>query len=192
MASLPSHAIAALALGTAFVEPDTPKRFWIWGALLSMLPDADVIAFGFGIPYESPLGHRGFSHSLLAALLMAFLVLAGELRWRTWRGKAWRLGLYFFLAAASHGVLDAMTSGGKGVGFFIPFSDERFFFPWRPIRVSPIGLGAFFSARGLAVLVSECKWVWLPSAAFGGLIMAFKGWLAARRNHGVLAKTPIN
>jgi hypothetical protein len=31
--------------------------------------------------------------------------------------RAW-LWLYFFVAAASHGFLDAMTNGGPGVAFF--------------------------------------------------------------------------
>ena len=33
-----------------------------------------------------------------------------------------------------------------------------------PIAVSPIG-ARFFSARGVAVLWSELKWVWLPCGA---------------------------
>ncbi len=60
----------------------------------------------------------------------------------------------------SHGFLDAMTSGGLGVGFFIPYSSERFFFPLRPIRVSPIK--NFLTARGLVVLQSELLSVWFP------------------------------
>ena len=35
-----------------------------------MVPDLDVIAFTLGIPYAHPLGHRGFLHSLLFALLL--------------------------------------------------------------------------------------------------------------------------
>jgi len=50
------------------------------------------------------------------------------------------------------------------VAFLAPFDDRRFFFPFRPIQVSPIGIARFFSARGLAVLRSELVWVWLPSA----------------------------
>jgi inner membrane protein len=51
---------------------------------------------------------------------------------------------------ASHGILDAMTDGGLGVAFFSPFDDTRCFFPFRPIKVSPIGL-SFFSC-GLDVM----------------------------------------
>ena len=65
-----------------------------------------------------------------------------------------------------------MTNGGKGVGFFIPFSTKRYFLPWRPIRVSPIG-ATNFAANAGAVLRSELLWVWLPFAAiaFAGLTL---------------------
>jgi hypothetical protein len=74
----------------------------------------------------------------------------------------WALWMYFTAVTASHGLLDALTNGGRGIAFFAPFSNHRFFFPWRPIQVSPIGVG-LFSARGLAVLQSELRWILLPS-----------------------------
>ena len=57
-----------------------------------------------------------------------------------------------------------MTNGGLGVALLAPFSEERFFFSFRPIQVSPIGAGAFFTEWGLRVLKSEGLWVGLPSA----------------------------
>jgi inner membrane protein len=56
-----------------------------------------------------------------------------------------------------------MTDGGIGIAFFAPFDDGRYFLPWRPIPVSPIGVGRFFSARGAAVLRAEVLLVWLPA-----------------------------
>jgi inner membrane protein len=76
------------------------------------------------------------------------------------------LFLYLFLCTVSHGVLDAMTNGGLGVGFLSPFNTTRYFFGFRPIVVSPIGVDRFFSGRALQVLVSEFKWIWLPSFLF--------------------------
>lgn len=67
-----------------------------------------------------------------------------------------------FLSTISHGILDAMTSGGKGVGFFIPFNNSRFFFPFREIVVSPIGIEKFFSEWGIKVILSELKYIVLP------------------------------
>ena len=70
--------------------------------------------------------------------------------------------LFFFLIAATHGVLDAFTNGGLGIALFSPFDTGRYFMPFRPLVVAPIGFGAMFSEWGLAVIVSEAKWVWLP------------------------------
>lgn len=169
MASLPGHAIAVLGMGVVLAPPQAPRRLWIWAVALSLAPDLDVVAFALGIPYAHPLGHRGLSHSLLAATLMATAVLALEYR-RNPRLPVGRTGAFLLLAALSHGLLDACTSGGLGVGFLLPFQDHRYFFPWRPIRVSPIG-GAFFSARGLRVLASEALWIGVPAALLGLL-----GW----------------
>ena len=88
-----------------------------------------------------------------------------------------RLFLYLFVATASHGFLDALTDGGLGVAFFSPFDNHRYFFPWRPIRVSPIAASRFFTARGVAVLQSEMLWIWLPTMVFVLLMMA---WPRAR------------
>ena len=142
MASLITHAIVGAALGQGakpFVAKNNAKsknwRFWCFLVAGSMLPDIDSIGFFLGVPYRSFWGHRGFTHSLLFALIVAVLgvlwIEGGKFR------NAWKLGLLFFLAVASHGLLDAMTNGGLGVAFFSPFDLHRYFLPSRPILVSP-------------------------------------------------------
>src|SRR5579864_4208132 len=74
MASVFSHAVAALGIGACFCKPSTPKRVWIVGALCSVSPDLDVIGFRFGIKYGDFWGHRGFTHSLLFAVFLASFV----------------------------------------------------------------------------------------------------------------------
>ena len=93
---------------------------------LSMLPDADVIGFAFGIRYADALGDRGLSHSFFFAAVFGVIVAAlyGERRER-W---LW-LAAYFGVVTASHAVLDALTDGGLGVALFAPFSNERYFLP---------------------------------------------------------------
>jgi membrane-bound metal-dependent hydrolase YbcI (DUF457 family) len=93
------------------------------------------------------------------------------------RGQLW---LYFFLATASHGVLDAFTNGGLGVAFFAPFHNARYFFPVTPIEVSPISVRAFFTARGARVMASELIWIWLPAIGFAAATL----WLRSRRGRG--------
>ena len=136
--------------------------------VLAVLPDIDVIAFRLGIPYEHPLGHRGFTHSLAFAILAGVGAACLFPRLRAFSRGWWPLVAVFSIAAASHGVLDAFTDAGLGVGFFIPFESTRYFFPWRPLHTSPIGVSAFFDGPALRILANELLWVWLP---LGGLLL---------------------
>ena len=172
MASVFSHAVAALGIGACFYRPSTPKRVWIAGALCSVIPDLDVIGLRIGIRYGDFWGHRGFTHSLLFAALLASLAVLLAFRQAVPGLSRFALWTYFFLATASHGLLDAMTDGGLGVAFFSPFNNTRYFLPWRPILVSPIGVSRFFSHRGSEVVQSELLWIWLPAA-----LLVFSGWL---------------
>ena len=150
-----------------------PAQVWIAGMACSVIPDLDVIGFRFGVHYGDLWGHRGFTHSLVfAAILAGVTTLA--IGWRPTEIHRFSLFVYLFLATASHGLLDAMTDGGLGVAFFSPFNQARYFLPWRPIRVSPIGISRFFSARGWAALQTEILWIWLPSVLLILLAMALR------------------
>ena len=162
-----SHAVAALALGTAFRRPGSFARVWWAGAVCAIAPDADVLGVFLGVPIGSMLGHRGLTHSLAFAAVLAVAV-AMLVAPRGARSRAW---LYLFLATASHGVLDAMTDGGIGVALFAPFDDTRYYLPWRPIAVSPLGIRRFLTARGLTVLESEAVWVWMPAVMFATIAL---------------------
>ena len=171
MASALTHAIAGLAIGTAFRRLELPTRFWVLGAVGAVIPDLDGVGFWLGVPYESIFGHRGFTHSVVFAALFAtagLLAFRGE-RYADIRARVW---IYLFLATASHGMLDAVTSGGGGIAFFAPVVNDRYFFPWRPIIVSPMSIRRFFTARGLAIIASEFRWVWVPAGLFA-LAMVF-------------------
>jgi inner membrane protein len=159
-----SHAIAAVALGSVTVGGRSRAILWSLGAACAVIPDLDVISLAFGIPYGHILGHRGVSHSLLFAVVLASVVTSILRRTMPASSTAWRLWMFLFLVTASHGFLDSMTNGGIGIAFFAPFSNTRYFMPWRPIVVSPISLPVFFSRRGLIVMWSELGWVWLPAA----------------------------
>ena len=123
-----------------------PWHFWALSITCSILPDADVIGFALGVPYNSLWGHRGLSHSLCFAFVLSLCVVSLAFRqYVAFSWPWWSHVLYFFVVTASHGVLDAMTDGGRGIAFFAPFDTTRYFFPWRPVRVSPISIRAFFS-----------------------------------------------
>lgn len=168
-----THPAAALALA-AFLRRRPTFSLLIAGSICTVLPDADVVGLYLGVPYGHPAGHRGFSHSLLFAVLIGALVAAFWRRFVTRDHQDWVLFVYFSVATASNGLLDALTNGGKGVGFFIPFDYGRYFFPYRPIRVAPIRAGDFLE-RGWPVLASELRWVWGPALLIfvGGLVVSW-------------------
>lgn len=172
MPSAFTHAAAALALGTAFRRPGPPVGVWIAGAVCAAAPDLDAIGLRFGVPYGHVLGHRGFTHSLVFAALVAGVITVVACRDERWRGRRREVALFLFLATASHGVLDMLTNGGRGVALLAPFSTERLFLPWRPIEVSPLSISRFFSGRGMVVFTSELRWVWLPAGLFAGVCLA--------------------
>jgi len=139
------------------------------------LPDADAVGFIFRVPYDSMWGHRGITHSITFSIVVGILVALIAFRKEASNSKFF-LAIYFALVTLSHPLLDMLTNGGLGVALFAPFSSERFFWPWRPIEVSPIGLG-FFSERGLVVLMSEIVWVWLPALAIFAISFALQRYL---------------
>jgi inner membrane protein len=148
-------------LSVALPQVTASPTLLLAGAACSIIPDLDVIGFRFGIRYSDMLGHRGFTHSILFATALSALL--SFTLFRDGQGGRWVVFIFLFLSTLSHPLLDMLTNGGLGVALFAPFSNERYFFPWRPMEVSPIGIGGFFSEWGIRVIVSELRWVWLPS-----------------------------
>ena len=183
MPSVLSHPAPMLCIGLALGRTRVPPRLLLAGLACSLLPDLDVIGFKFGVSYADILGHRGFSHSLLFALLTGLLAA-----WAAPLLRCARRAAFLFCGGAVllHIMLDALTNGGLGVALFWPLSETRWFFPWQPIEVSPFSLRRFLSRRGMEILYSEFIWVWLPS--FGAALLA---WAFVRHKNsrpGLLAQ----
>ena len=162
MPTIFSHAIFAVLLGKAGLKKSV--TFWLWflTAICAIIPDADVFLRSFGAERGSMFSHRGFTHSVFFALLFGGITALLAHKFLNSGISYVKLFIFFALATFSHPFLDMLTDGGSGVALLAPFSNERFFLPFRPIEVSPIGLG-FFSGRGIIVILSEIIWVWLPA-----------------------------
>lgn len=160
MATIITHPIIPIAAAYIIGRDKIPARLIIAAGFASIIPDLDVIAFNFGIAYGDPFGHRGFTHSIAFAGLLGLLACFFRNYFKT-SGKL--IFLMIFIGAGSHGLIDALTDGGYGVAFFWPFDNSRYFFPIRPIEVSPIGIKNFLTPRGLEVIWSELWLIWLPS-----------------------------
>lgn len=171
-----SHLAVPLMLSVALGPDLVPTGLLVLALAAAVLPDIDAVGLWLGIPYEHPLGHRGFTHSMSFSVALAGMgaFLA------PWVGAAPSTAFLLLLAGTtSHGLLDAMTDGGLGIAFFSPFSTRRYFLPWRVIEVSPLRPAALFSQRGLRVLGSEMRYVWAPCLLLALLGVALRS-LAGR------------
>lgn len=163
MCSVLTHPAVPIALVTVLPQDVLSPTLVLAGTACSVIPDLDVIGFKFGITSQHMLGHRGLTHSIVfAAALGAILTYT---LFRHNHPGTWVIFLFLFCSTLSHPLLDMLTNGGRGVALFAPFSNTRYFFPWRPIEVSPISVRRFFSPRGAQIVRSELRWVWLPAAA---------------------------
>jgi len=163
-----------MAIAAGFYRPGVPKRLWALGALCSALPDLDVVGFRFGVQYGDLLGHRGLSHSLTFAILLSGLTVLLVYRRGAGPLGPWMVWAFLALALVSHGLLDALTDGGLGVALFAPFDNTRYFFPVRPIAVSPIGLAGLLDPRMPRVVGTELAWIWAPSLVIGAGLFAWR------------------
>ena len=154
MASI-GHVAVGLAAGRRSARLQ-PSELLFWSAL-SLFPDIDVVGFLRGVPYGAAWGHRGATHSLAFAVIGGIVTGAAArisgLGARDSRSAA-RITVLATLVLASHGLLDSLTDGGLGAALLWPFSLKRFFAPWQPIPVAPIG-PAFFTLEGATVALSE-------------------------------------
>lgn len=166
MPTILTHSAVPLAMAWCRGRHVISRRLLLAGVVVSAIPDLDVLGFKYGVAYASPFGHRGFTHSLMFALVIALLGTACFKYLRSTPGRTFGI---LFAAIASHGILDTFTNGGLGVALLWPFTDARYFAPFRPIEVSPIGLSSFASARSLEVLGSELVWVWVPLLTMAAL-----------------------
>jgi inner membrane protein len=154
MASI-GHIVVGMA-AARFSRHRRPTTWTPFGAAvlwsgLSLLPDADVFGFRLGVHYEDPWGHRGATHSFVFALGVALVALAIA---KAARLPPVRTALIALVVVSSHVLLDTLTDGGLGCALLWPFSDERFFAPWTPLPVAPIGR-AYLSGEGLRVAAVE-------------------------------------
>ena len=164
MPSAFSHAVIAIAASKIARPNRTFLKLCLLAIFCAVIPDADVLGFKMGVPYASMYGHRGFTHSLPFSFLLGILVTLLFYRKVTlFSLKWWKYCLFFTAITFSHALLDAMTNGGHGCAFFAPFSAERYFFPFRPIVVSPLGVRNFFTQWGWRAFKSELIWIWIPS-----------------------------
>jgi inner membrane protein len=122
-----THIALGACMGEAFAGRTVGKKAVLWGILAQSLPDIDFISASWLNTTGSLLAHRGFTHSILFAILVSlFFALLAE-RWHRPHNISFKRWLLFFCAAIiTHIFLDAFNN--YGVGWLEPFSHYRISF----------------------------------------------------------------
>ncbi|MFC2176385.1 metal-dependent hydrolase [Bacteroidota bacterium] len=116
--------VLGAAVGEAVLGKTVGNKALLWGGIAGTLPDLDVL-FATGGPIREIVVHRGFSHSITFAVLMAPM-LGWLVNWLYRKKneanfKAWTL--LFFGSIFTHPLLDCLTA--YGTQLFMPFTDYR-------------------------------------------------------------------
>ena len=112
--------VLGAAVGEAVLGRKVGNKAQLYGAIAGTIPDLDVLAQLITDPITATELHRGFSHSIIFALLAAPLLgwLTNKIEKKTALGwKPW--SLIFFWCIFTHPLLDAFTTWGTQI--FWPF-----------------------------------------------------------------------
>src|ERR1035438_3998188 len=122
-----THIALGACIGEAFFGEKIGKKAMLWGALAQSIPDIDFVAQLWMNPAAALLAHRGFTHSILFAIIITpFLALVAE-KWHRPHIISFRKWTFFFaLQLIIHVFIDAFNN--YGVGWFEPFSHQRISF----------------------------------------------------------------
>jgi inner membrane protein len=142
-----TQTVLGAAVGEVVLGKKAGNKAIMWGAVGGLFPDLDVLITPFFSDVNGLFVHRGFSHSLVFAFLLAPLL--GWLIYRIHRKKMpithfdWTK--LIFWAAFTHPFLDYLTTYGTGA--FLPFSGYR-------VEFSTVGIvDIFYTIPLLLVLV---------------------------------------
>ncbi|RCW26097.1 metal-dependent hydrolase [Marinilabilia salmonicolor] len=122
---LVTQTVLGAAVGEVVLGRKAGNKAIMWGAVGGLIPDLDVLVSPFFSEVDGLFVHRGFSHSLIFAFLIAPLLgwlihhihkKKMDISWREWT-------VLIFWAAFTHPVLDYFTTYGTGA--LLPFHNYR-------------------------------------------------------------------
>ena len=161
MASI-GHLAVGAALGAIYSRTtgSNPKTTILTFAALAVAPDLDLVTAAFGVPPNTPVSHRGITHSFAFALALGLMVGLWARRW----GRGLLTGGVALGALASHGFLDAMSQLGNGPMLLWPFTNQSYEFIWRPIP-GVLNSTHYLTIQAVPTLVIETL-IFLPAIVF--------------------------
>lgn len=116
--------VLGASVGEAVLGKKVGNKALLWGAIAGTIPDLDVI-FARGDAITEIVVHRGYSHSIVFAIVMAPLLgwLVHLLYQKRNEASQWDWTRLFFWSIFTHSLLDCLTT--YGTQLFLPFSDYR-------------------------------------------------------------------
>jgi inner membrane protein len=148
-----SHAAVGFAIAAWTQQRPPTKRVCLVAAACAVLPDIDY--------YGWPLAHRSLTHSLAFAIAAAAAATFIFFRSPQWSRQRARVAVSLAVAALSHGFLDALSSYSYGVGFFAPFTQQRYRFPWTPLGSSTGSLAGQLLQEAFVLFLPAVLLAWL-------------------------------
>lgn len=122
-----THIVLGACIGEATAGKILGRKAMVAGALAQSIPDIDFLAYFWLDQTDNLLAHRGFTHSIIFALVITAILSAGSRKIFHKRKFTWRYGLLLFgLNIFCHLFIDAFNA--YGVGWFEPFTHQRFSF----------------------------------------------------------------
>jgi inner membrane protein len=171
VATVFTHAALPILGGRGWIPQGlNPRRYLVATVLCSCVADLDFIGYAFDVRPIERWGHRGLSHSIGFAAVLALVAAVGLfpalIRAPRALLRAW---LPLFLWSASHGLLDAFTFGDVPVAWLAPFFAGRIQLPYHPVPVIPLGLDEALSRWGALILINELLLIVIPSVLISRL-----------------------
>lgn len=148
-----SHAAVGFAIAAWTQQRPPTRRVCLVAAACAVLPDIDY--------FEWPLAHRSLTHSLAFAIAAAAAATFIFFRGPQWSRQRARVAVSLAVAALSHGFLDALSSYSYGVGFFAPFTQQRYRFPWTPLGSSTGSLAGQLLQEAFVLFLPAVLLAWL-------------------------------
>ncbi len=122
-----THIALGACIGEAYFEKGFGKKSMVWGALAQSIPDIDFIAASWLNTPGALLAHRGFTHSILFALIIVpIFALAADKIHRPHNISFGKWLLFFATEVFVHLFIDGFNN--YGVGWLEPFSHTRYSF----------------------------------------------------------------
>lgn len=114
--------VLGASVGEAVLGKKIGNKAILWGAIAGTLPDLDVLLRYFTDEISSTQMHRGFSHSIVFAVLIAPFLgwIAKKIHFKLKEVSFKDWTKLFFLTTVTHPLLDAHTTWGTQ--FFWPFN----------------------------------------------------------------------